>query len=170
MWLRCLCGLAVGVLQTAEAVRLRCLEAQELIGHLQTFSCHSAGSDFSKLPPIFTNDATLAEAAVSVALMHGPPPSAALRPLGVDVCPCGLANLHKLVRAGRLLYAQCTGMPPLASQQDQRTIMQQGAYTVGKRGSPKQNPTDRPCWCCGLLCAVCRLLSGRDAAAESPCG
>lgn len=71
MWLRCLCGLAVGVLQTAEAVRLRCLEAQELIGHLQTFSCHSAGSDFSKLPPIFTNDATLAEAAVSVALMHG---------------------------------------------------------------------------------------------------
>lgn len=52
-------------LQTAEAVRLRCLEAQELICHLQTFSCHSAGSDFSKLPSIFTNDATLAEAAVS---------------------------------------------------------------------------------------------------------
>lgn len=52
-------------LQTAEAVRLRCLEAQELICHLQTFSCHSAGSDFSKLPGIFTNDATLAEAAVS---------------------------------------------------------------------------------------------------------
>lgn len=50
-------------LQTAEAVRLRCLEAQELICHLQTFSCHSAGSDFSKLPGIFTNDATLAEAA-----------------------------------------------------------------------------------------------------------
>lgn len=53
------------VLQTAEAVRVRCLEAQELVGHLQTFSCHSAGSDFSKLPAIFTNDATLAEAAVS---------------------------------------------------------------------------------------------------------
>lgn len=51
--------------QTAEATRLRCLEAQELIHHLQTFSCHSAGGDFSKLPPIFTNDATLGEAAVS---------------------------------------------------------------------------------------------------------
>jgi hypothetical protein len=61
-------AVCVGFLQTAEAVRLRCLEAQELIGHLQTFSCHSAGSDFSKLPPIFTNDATLAEAAVSVLL------------------------------------------------------------------------------------------------------
>jgi hypothetical protein len=52
-------------LQTAEGLRLRCLEAQELISHLQAFSCHSAGEDFSKLPPIFTNDATLAEAAVS---------------------------------------------------------------------------------------------------------
>lgn len=52
-------------LQTAEGLRLRCLEAQELISHLQAFSCHSAGEDFSKLPAIFTNDATLAEAAVS---------------------------------------------------------------------------------------------------------
>ncbi|WIA33366.1 hypothetical protein OEZ86_006503 [Tetradesmus obliquus] len=50
-------------LQTAEGLRLRCLEAQELISHLQAFSCHSAGEDFSKLPAIFTNDATLAEAA-----------------------------------------------------------------------------------------------------------
>jgi hypothetical protein len=54
------------LLQTAEGLRVRCLEAQELISHLQAFSCHSAGEDFSKLPPIFTNDATLAEAAVSV--------------------------------------------------------------------------------------------------------
>jgi hypothetical protein len=61
----------IGAVQTAEAVRLRCLEAQELICHLQTFSCHSAGSDFSKLPGIFTNDATLAEAAVSVTAMQG---------------------------------------------------------------------------------------------------
>lgn len=53
------------LLQTAEGLRLRCLEAQELISHLQAFSCHSAGEDFSKLPAIFTNDATLAEAAVS---------------------------------------------------------------------------------------------------------
>lgn len=52
-------------------MRLRCLEAQELICHLQTFSCHSAGSDFSKLPSIFTNDATLAEAAVSGTARHG---------------------------------------------------------------------------------------------------
>lgn len=50
--------------QTAEAVRLRCLEAQELVAHLQAFSCHSGGNDFRQLPSLFTNDATLAEAAV----------------------------------------------------------------------------------------------------------
>lgn len=52
--------------QTAEGVRVRCLEAQELVAHLHAFSCHSAGADFSKLPALFTNDATLAEAAVRV--------------------------------------------------------------------------------------------------------
>eukprot|EP00878_Enallax_costatus_P010221 GHUV01010669.1.p1 GENE.GHUV01010669.1~~GHUV01010669.1.p1 ORF type:complete len:200 (+),score=45.51 GHUV01010669.1:647-1246(+) len=52
-------------LQTAETLRVRCLEAQELIAHLQAFSCHTAADDFSRLPPLFTNDATLMEAAVS---------------------------------------------------------------------------------------------------------
>ncbi|KAF8067429.1 SEC10a [Scenedesmus sp. PABB004] len=51
-------------LQTAEGLRVRCLEAQELIAHLQAFSCHAApDGDWGKLPPLFTNDATFAEAA-----------------------------------------------------------------------------------------------------------
>lgn len=60
-----LCG-CFPVMQTAEAVRLRCLEAQELVCHLQAFSCHGGGTDFRQLPSLFTNDATLAEAAVSL--------------------------------------------------------------------------------------------------------
>lgn len=53
-------------MQTADGLRSRCLEAQELIAHLQAFSCHTAGEDdFSKLPALFTNEATLMEAAVS---------------------------------------------------------------------------------------------------------
>eukprot|EP00775_Hariotina_reticulata_P013513 gene13513-13638_t len=50
-------------LQSAESLRMRCLEAQELVSHLQAFSCHTGGEDFSQLPPIFTNQATMAEAA-----------------------------------------------------------------------------------------------------------
>eukprot|EP00879_Flechtneria_rotunda_P021220 GHRR01022353.1.p1 GENE.GHRR01022353.1~~GHRR01022353.1.p1 ORF type:complete len:769 (+),score=323.78 GHRR01022353.1:155-2461(+) len=57
-------------LQTAEALRLKCLEAQELVSHLQAFSCHTAGADFSRLPGIFTNDATLPEAAAVSHRLH----------------------------------------------------------------------------------------------------
>lgn len=94
LWLLLLLLVLLAV-QTAEGVRLRCLEAQELIGHLQTFSCHSAGNDFSKLPSIFTNDATLAEAAVRMrrvgamdGLMHPQPllKARTLSGVGGSVC------------------------------------------------------------------------------------
>ena len=50
--------------QTSEAMRVRCLEAQELLGYLQAFSCLPGPGDLERLPRIFTDDATMAEAAV----------------------------------------------------------------------------------------------------------
>ncbi|KAI8464865.1 MAG: exocyst complex component Sec10-domain-containing protein [Monoraphidium minutum] len=50
-------------LQTAEAMRVRCLEAQELIGYLQAFSTLPGADGLGRLPRIFTDDGTMAEAA-----------------------------------------------------------------------------------------------------------
>jgi hypothetical protein len=50
--------------QTAEAMRVRCLEALELLGYLQAFSCLPGESELGRLPRLFTDDATMAEAAV----------------------------------------------------------------------------------------------------------
>jgi hypothetical protein len=51
-------------LQTAEAMRVRCLEALELMSYLQAFSVLPSDADFGPLPRLFTDDATMAEAAV----------------------------------------------------------------------------------------------------------
>ncbi|GBF98327.1 hypothetical protein Rsub_10990, partial [Raphidocelis subcapitata] len=50
-------------LQTAEAMRVRCLEGVELLTHLQAFSVLPGEGDLSRLPRLFTDDATMAEAA-----------------------------------------------------------------------------------------------------------
>jgi len=50
--------------QTAEAMRVRCLEALEIMTYLQAFSCLASGADLGKLPKLFTDDATMPEAAV----------------------------------------------------------------------------------------------------------
>lgn len=51
-------------LQTSDAMRVRCLEALELITYLQAFSCLPSATDLGQLPRLFTDDSTMAEAAV----------------------------------------------------------------------------------------------------------
>jgi hypothetical protein len=45
-------------------MRVRCLEAHELLAHLQAFSCLPGEAELERLPRLFTEDATMAEAAV----------------------------------------------------------------------------------------------------------
>lgn len=54
-------------LQRADGMRARALEAQELIAYLQAFSTLQK-DDYSTLPPLFTKEATLREAAVGQAV------------------------------------------------------------------------------------------------------
>lgn len=43
---------------------MRCLEGMELLSHLQAFSVLPSEGELSRLPRLFTDDATMAEAAV----------------------------------------------------------------------------------------------------------